>query len=1110
METMTGNDEDNGLEEVEEYLQICMPFSSPGVTTFAYQQALQNRIPDGKLRVNGEYDARWYKPTFIHDCLMLPGSLANLLGKIDIVELTHRMTPALLPGFHAHVHADTLQPCILQSTNTRDYVQGMVVFGLGAQSRELIYNHYQANGTVVEANTPDVAHDNDGNSDRVLEDQASRIQVEPETDKWGFPPPSSHLFAGNDGRASLKQSRPLPAAFGGPSNMERMSKTLTPRKGRRSSFIQQVRTPVKTAFLQPRPIIRPRITSENDHEEFESWAKVTAERIARAELHKRDANMSASTSVAGDESEPARKRRRIEHDEDDAWDHRIADIEADILSRDRPGVYLNPPGAKDIKAQYFRQKGRPRNAQIVVVKGAWLKDLQWFKEDTVRMAPLATRRRTSLLFVRNPRSVAERKLEEKSDHNTPAATDVEIGTQSDAASPVDDEVASNERRSPNAAGRVEHMAVDAEPTTPGKEPALLESDGVPAVHAVAPQQESVPTSTPQHYPRLPPERERAPLATPQASSTPMPDAQATPVADSATYDKAHVLAHLDEEFHHVGNGFWKRGPRTNKKRRRATEPVIEPTAVVAQTVSDSPEPAAKRLRSALQSGGGQTVGSAPGPRAAGTSGVEGDTGGNQETTRRENSRSAQVQVTNGIHHMIDTGGQGSAMDASPAADPDITRRLSNTPAIVPTNTEPTPKFFDRQYVLAHADEEFHHVGKGRWRRGPKASKSKSEVTVMPSLGEPSVTSTNTEPPSILFDKGYVLAHAEEEFYHVGNGRWRRGPSKSRSEVTGTPSSGEPYVASTNAEPPPILFDKEYVLAHTEEEFHHLGNGRWRRGPRPSKSRSEVTVAPSPGLSGTAGATLTTGDASARSPETQPHEGQIAIAPDAATDTVQLVHNLEDVAPKIDGSMVVEAAATPITGSDAQILPIVSPPQIPQTRPVEPVVGDLFPELADGTKEVTVSPSHSHTGIASPAVEAIQPQPAPGDNTGQEPVADGPRQRTRLVLDIIQQCGGAFPGNREIWYPYATSWRKDHDRLPQRLTLDRVVKGLIDSHKLKKITFSFQSRLGLNETRSILALPEIEPTADRISTLKTAIINSFPAPYVPPEAAVSEALRSEIS
>ncbi|KAK0896881.1 hypothetical protein LTR02_010987 [Friedmanniomyces endolithicus] len=145
----TGNNEETRLEDVEEYLQISMPISSSGVTTFAYQMALQNRTKNDKLQPHGVYDTRSYKPTFIHDCLMLPGSLANLLGKIESVELINRMTPALLPGFHAHVHADTLQPCILQSTDARNCVQGMVVFGLGATSREIIHNHYRANGRRV-------------------------------------------------------------------------------------------------------------------------------------------------------------------------------------------------------------------------------------------------------------------------------------------------------------------------------------------------------------------------------------------------------------------------------------------------------------------------------------------------------------------------------------------------------------------------------------------------------------------------------------------------------------------------------------------------------------------------------------------------------------------------------------------------------------------------------------------------------------------------------------------------------------------------------------------------------------------------------------------------
>ncbi|KAK4546406.1 hypothetical protein LTR36_002083 [Oleoguttula mirabilis] len=116
-------------DDEDDYFQVPIPTSSTGTTMFAYQLALQNRIKNGKLVEHGEYDMRAYKPTFIHDSLMLPGSLANFLGKRHAKNLVPKMTPALLPGFHAYVHSDTQMPCILQSPNATDYVQGMVVFG---------------------------------------------------------------------------------------------------------------------------------------------------------------------------------------------------------------------------------------------------------------------------------------------------------------------------------------------------------------------------------------------------------------------------------------------------------------------------------------------------------------------------------------------------------------------------------------------------------------------------------------------------------------------------------------------------------------------------------------------------------------------------------------------------------------------------------------------------------------------------------------------------------------------------------------------------------------------------------------------------------------------
>lgn len=51
-------------------------------TTFAYKRALLNRLVDQTIQVGGKLDQKAYPPCFVHDCMMLPGSLANLLGKV--------------------------------------------------------------------------------------------------------------------------------------------------------------------------------------------------------------------------------------------------------------------------------------------------------------------------------------------------------------------------------------------------------------------------------------------------------------------------------------------------------------------------------------------------------------------------------------------------------------------------------------------------------------------------------------------------------------------------------------------------------------------------------------------------------------------------------------------------------------------------------------------------------------------------------------------------------------------------------------------------------------------------------------------------------------------
>ena len=49
------------------------------------------------------------------------------------------MTPALLPGYTARIHSQSLQPALVQSDDPQAYVQGMLIFGLPKSLRRLIH-----------------------------------------------------------------------------------------------------------------------------------------------------------------------------------------------------------------------------------------------------------------------------------------------------------------------------------------------------------------------------------------------------------------------------------------------------------------------------------------------------------------------------------------------------------------------------------------------------------------------------------------------------------------------------------------------------------------------------------------------------------------------------------------------------------------------------------------------------------------------------------------------------------------------------------------------------------------------------------------------------------
>ncbi|SMQ48150.1 unnamed protein product [Zymoseptoria tritici ST99CH_3D7] len=140
---------------------------------------------------------------------------------------------------------------------------------------------------------------------------------------------------------------------------------------------------------------------EEEYEEFDKFAQLTAERKIRSELsssRKRDATQ-AQLSTSPQRSVKTARLTPTEAPSmptEDLPADRVAFLKSAILTRSEPGIYINPPGARNLKLENFVSRGRPRNTLIAVIKTERLREMEWFEDvGGPRFAPKSSRRRTA-------------------------------------------------------------------------------------------------------------------------------------------------------------------------------------------------------------------------------------------------------------------------------------------------------------------------------------------------------------------------------------------------------------------------------------------------------------------------------------------------------------------------------------------------------------------------------------------------------------------------------------------------------------------------------------------------------------------------------------------
>ncbi|KAK3068886.1 hypothetical protein LTR53_013201 [Teratosphaeriaceae sp. CCFEE 6253] len=354
-----------------------------------------------------------------------------------------------------------------------------------------------------------------------------------------------------------------------------------------------------------------------------------------------------------------------------------------------------------------------------------------------------------------------------------------------------------------------------------------------------------------------------------------------------TYDKDHVGAHPEQEFHHAGNGWWKKGPRPGvagkgKGKAAVTEHVsrgsgripsqaprrknydLDPNVSIHKEdlskypgqefhhkgngwYRTGPDPGNHRrsiwVTDDEEVGEDEEVEEASSPPAAPETGEEDAEESPEDDDVEDESNNATVSKAWAMSHPeVQWVHRGNARyvrkfavaKASPTAPAEPTPAVSERRKLDPT--------YSKAYTVSHPDEHFHHSGNGRYKRGTRPS-TKSTAPASESEGKEQEPEDSTK----LFSKEYTLSHRLEKFHHRGQGRFARGQASGKVKAPAREAESDDESEDDDHNSMITDFDKEgvynsdFVEAHPHHAFRHEGRGRWVRGLPPPGEHHRVSA-----------------------------------------------------------------------------------------------------------------------------------------------------------------------------------------------------------------------------------------------------------------------------
>ena len=113
-------------------------------------------------------------------------------------------------------------------------------------------------------------------------------------------------------------------------------------------------------------------------------------------------------------------------------------------------------------------------------------------------------------------------------------------------------------------------------------------------------------------------------------------------------------------------------------------------------------------------------------------------------------------------------------------------------------------------------------------------------------------------------------------------------------------------------------------------------------------------------------------------------------------------------------------------------------------------------------------------------------------------------RKKIILELLEQCGGAIPGDKTLETAFTSLWKKHgQDGNPDKATIKAATKSLIQTGEIRRLTFGYCGANGKSTVKSVFLTSSTSNDDPKVQQIRKSMMSCDPSAYLPEEYGIQD-------